>query len=274
MPLLAKILLYPIVFLLLVFAAFNLWGALTLGKITPDPNASIDPAANRVVMVFGATGSVGDGLLKAAIEDNNVETIHVVTRSTSPRIEAGVASGRVQKHIHADFENYDSLRPVLRTVNTVLWALGTSSLQVDEDTYTWIHVNFPIAFVTTWLEERTAGPMSFHNVTGMGTDPEGDQRWARDKGGTELQVATMGEGTGLRGFGYHSAFVRPTSEQSNVLIYALELLLKPGKLVIRGKSLGQAMLEISARTEELPNGTIIDNADSIAYAKAYQQRLQ
>jgi hypothetical protein len=29
------------------------------------------------------------------------------------------------------------------------------------------------------------------------------------------------------------------------------------------------MLEISARTGELANGTIIDNADSIAYARAY-----
>ncbi|MCR9104545.1 MAG: NmrA family NAD(P)-binding protein [Gammaproteobacteria bacterium] len=272
MPLLLKILIYPIVVLLLVIAAFDIWGALTLGKITPDENALIDPTANRVVMVFGATGSVGDGLLKAAMEDPDVKTIHVVTRSTSPRIDSGQASGRVQVHMHKDFENYDSLRPVLRTVNTVMWALGTSSLQVDEDTYTWIHVNFPIAFVTTWLEERTEGPMSFHNVTGMGTDPEGDQRWARDKGGTELQVAKMAEGTGLRGFGYRSAFVRPTSEQSNVLTYTLEFLLKPGKLVIPGKSLGQAMLEISARTQELPNGTLIDNADSIAYARAYQQR--
>jgi len=32
------------------------------------------------------------------------------------------------------------------------------------------------------------------------------------------------------------------------------------------------MLEISARTAELPNGTLIDNADSIAYADAYQSR--
>ena len=32
--------------------------------------------------------------------------------------------------------------------------------------------------------------------------------------------------------------------------------------------LGDAMLEISARTDELDNGTLIDNADSIAYAEA------
>jgi hypothetical protein len=33
------------------------------------------------------------------------------------------------------------------------------------------------------------------------------------------------------------------------------------------------MLEISARTGELPNGTLIDNADSIAYARAYREAV-
>ena len=35
--------------------------------------------------------------------------------------------------------------------------------------------------------------------------------------------------------------------------------------------LGGAMLEISARTQELANGSLIDNADSIAYAAAYRR---
>ena len=82
----------------------------------------------------------------------------------------------------------------------------------------------------------------------------------------------MAEGSGLRTFSYRSAFIRPTSEQSNIFHYLLELLLRPGALVIPGKELGAAMLEISVRTDELPNGTLIDNADSIAYAKAYRER--
>lgn len=270
---LRRLLVYPVIAFLVLLAGFNVWGALTLGTLTPADNAVIDPAANRVVMVFGATGSVGDGLLKAAMEDPSVEQVHVVTRRSSPRIDEGVASGRVVMHLHQDFEDYSALADVLGEVNTVLWALGTSSLQVDEDTYTWIHVDFPLAFVSAWLEKRTEGPMAFHNVTGMGTDPQGDQRWARDKGHTELKVAEMAQGTGLRGFAYRSAWIRPTSEQSGALVYFGEALLRPGHLVIPGRDLGAAMLEISARTEELPNGTIIDNKDSIDYAGAYRARL-
>jgi hypothetical protein len=224
-------------------------------------------------MVFGATGSVGDGLLEAAIEDPQVEKIYVVSRRSSPRIESGVSSGKVELILHQDFTDYTDLGGVLGEVNTVLWGLGTSSLNVDERTYTRIHVDFPMAFASAWLAARTEAPMAFHYVTGMGTDADGDAQWARDKGRAENELAVMVEGTGLRTFGYRSAFIRPTAAQANPAHYVLEALLRPGALVISGPDLGRAMLEISARTRELPNGTLIDNADSIAYAQAYAARV-
>ena len=271
MRLLKKGVLLVLTGFLILIAGFDIWGRLTLGTLTPDPQAIRDDNANRVVMVFGATGSVGDGLLKAAIEDPLVEEVHVVTRRTSPRIDAGVDSGRVQMHLLQDFTDYSSLANVLPWVNTVLWGLGTSSLNVDDATFTWIHVDFPVAFATAWLAAREEGPMAFHYVTGMGTDPVGSAHWAREKGRAERELAAMAEGTGLRSFSYRSAYIRPTTEEANPFAYVGELLLKPGHLVITSRALGQAMLEISARIDELPNGTLIDNADSIAYARAYTQ---
>ena len=76
-----------------------------------------------VVMVFGATGSAGDGVLKAAIQDPEVEKVYVITRRASPRIDAGVAAGRVEMRIHPDFGDYASLADILGEVDTVLWAL-------------------------------------------------------------------------------------------------------------------------------------------------------
>lgn len=270
MQLFKKLALATLVVLFLLVAGLNIWGYLTLGKLEPAKNPQRDPDANRVVMVFGATGSVGDGLLKAAMQDPDVGRIFVVSRRTSPRIDAGVASGRVELTLQDDFTDYSGLAGKLAQVNTVLWGLGTSSLQVDEATYTLIHVDFPVAFVTAWLAARTEAPMAFHYVTGMGTDAHGSAQWARDKGGAEITLAAMAAGTGLRTFGYRSAFIRPTSEQANPAHYALEALLTPGYLVISADDLGKAMLEISARTGELANGTVIDNADSIAYARAYR----
>jgi len=270
MNVIKKIAIFGFLAFVLMIAAFDLWGFFTLGKITPAEKPSRDQHANAVVMVFGATGSVGDGLLKAAIEDPNVNKVYVVTRSTSPRIDAGANSGKVEIRMHQDFTDYSSLADILGTVNTVLWGLGTTSLGAEDATYSRIHVDFPVAFVNAWLSARKAGPMSFHYVTGMGTDANGDQHWAREKGRAEHELAMLAAGSDLRTFSYRSAFVRPTTEQANAFHYILETLLRPGKLVISSSELGSAMLEISARTNELANGTLIDNADSIAYAEAYQ----
>ena len=84
-------------------------------------------------------------------------------------------------------------------------------------------------------------------------------------------AAAAAAGTGLRTFSYRSGFVRPTSDQANPGHHILEWLLRPGKLVVTATELGQAMLEISKRTAELPNGTLIDNGDTIAYARAYAE---
>ena len=154
----------------------------------------------------------------------------------------------------------------------ILILIGTTSIGMDPDTYTRIHVDFPIAFVSAWLEARSEAPMAFHYVTGIGTGEDESARWAQDKGRAERLVAEMATGTGLRTFGHRSAYIRPTSEQSNAGAYVLEWLLRPGDQVIRGTALGEAMLEISARTTELANGTLIDNADAIAYAQAYEER--
>jgi hypothetical protein len=256
---------------LVLIAGFDIWGYATQGSLTPDPNAYRDPEANKVVMVLGATGSAGDGLLKAAVEDPAVERVIVLTRRSSARIDAGVASGRIEMILHQDFTDYSELTDVLAQVNTVLWGLGTSSLQVDDATYTLIHVDFTLAFAKAWLAARPEGPMSLHYITGGGTDPEGDYHWAREKGRMEREMTALGEVSPMRFYSYHSAYIRPASENATVFNYLGELLLRPGKLVITSNALGDSMLEISARTTELPNGTQIDNADSIAYAQVHNQ---
>tara|TARA_R110002110_G_scaffold413729_1_gene641542 strand:+ start:22354 stop:23169 length:816 start_codon:yes stop_codon:yes gene_type:complete len=248
----------------------NIWGAVTLGTITPDPGATRSDSANRVVMVFGASGSAGDGLLKAAMDDPQVQTVYAVTRRLSPRMEQGQAEGRVQVILHKDFTDYSDLAATLADVNTVMWSLGTTSIGMDEDTYRWIHVDFPTAFVKAWLAARTEAPMAFHYVTGMGTGEEQSAQWAKDKGRAEREVSEMAQGTGLRTFGHRSGWIRPP--HGNALTAFAAWLLRPGHLVIEGADLGGAMLEISARLDDLPNGALLDNKDALTYARLYKER--
>lgn len=269
--------------ILVLIVGFNIWGALTQGTLNPDINQPRDGAANKVVMVFGATGSAGGGLLKAAIEDSDVKTIYVITRRVTPFIKTAVDSntdgsaetGKVTVIMQKDFTDYSKLSRELSETSTVLWGLGVSSLEVDEPTYTMIHVDFPAAFMSSWLTARKAAgkiasPMAFHFIAGMGTE-DSDAPWAHDKRKTERDMAAMAEGTGLRSFSYRSAYIRPISETTNTMHHITEALMRPGSMVITAKELGQAMLEISARTQDLANGTLLDNGESLAYVKLYAQ---
>lgn len=274
MKLIGKLLVWLVAAFVILIVGLNVWGRLTLGSHPPADDAQRDAAANRVVMVFGATGSAGDGLLEAAMTAPEVEKVYAVTRRLSPRLEAGKASGRVEVILLQDFTDYSGLTEQLAEVNTVLWGLGTTSVGMEPELYRHIHEDFPTSFVSAWLAARDGrGPMAFHYVTGMGTGEDESAQWAQDKGRAERRVAAMAEGTGLRTFGHRSAWIRPTDDNANLLIYLAEPLLMPGFMVIRGTDLGNAMLEISARTGELPNGALIDNKDAIDYADAYRKAV-
>ena len=105
------------------------------------------PASSANVVIFGASGTAGDGILEAALADPEIRKIHVITRRPTARIEEGVASGKVQMTLHRDYLDYSAIREQISEADAVYWAIGTSSVGVDEETYAMIHVDFPMRFV-------------------------------------------------------------------------------------------------------------------------------
>ena len=93
------ILMFTLGGLLALFVGLNIWGYLTLGTLQPAVDTPRDDRANEVVMIFGATGSAGGGLLVAAIEDPDVDRIYVVTRRSTPLLEASLDSDKVEIRI-------------------------------------------------------------------------------------------------------------------------------------------------------------------------------
>ena len=119
------------------------------------------------IAVFGATGKVGSGVLEAMMLNNDVNRIHVITRRSSPLIDEGVKSGSIEMTTHMDYTNYEALADLLKEVKSVYWALGTSALNVSDEQYSVIHVDFPLAFVKEWIR-ITGGnkKISFHLISG------------------------------------------------------------------------------------------------------------
>ena len=124
----------------------------------------------RTITLFGATGTVGDGLLKAALNEPGVRRIHVITRRSSPRIEEGVASGRVEITLHNDYLDYSEISEILAETDSVFWAIGLSAVGLDEQRYREIHIDYPINLLSEWIRvnRRKVGHLSLHKRRGCG----------------------------------------------------------------------------------------------------------
>jgi len=150
--------------LLVLFAAFYLFGAVSLA-LRDDSIAVFEgrPASLETIAIFGASGTAGDGILKAAMAAPEIRKIHVFTRRVTPRIEEGVTSGRVQMTLHMDYLDYAAIREQIAEVDAVFWAIGISARGVDEKTYGMIHVDFPRKFAEAWTS--IAKNPTFHFTT-------------------------------------------------------------------------------------------------------------
>jgi hypothetical protein len=234
-------------------------------------NPDTESYRHETIAIFGATGTAGDGVLKAAMNDPAARKIHVITRRTSPRIEAGVAAGMVQVTIHNDYLDYSQLRELLKGIETVYWALGTSAANVTEDQYGVIHVDFPVNMATEWLASRAIGEMSFHFVSGMSVSEDSRMMWAREKARAESSLFGLADGTNMRVVSYRPAYIVPTEEQANFGHNLMHMLLAPINLALRATLIGEAMLEASATGKQIGNRTILENRDVVNLSNDYHQ---
>jgi hypothetical protein len=156
------ILLAPVALFVFVYVAAAT--RLALDGRTPEPYDG-PRASYATVAIFGASGTAGDGILKSVMANPDIETIHVVTRRVTARMEQGVAQGKVRVTLHSDYVDYAALREHAAEYDAVYWAIGLSSVGVDEKTYGMIHVDFPVAFVTEWLNVGTKPDVSFHYIS-------------------------------------------------------------------------------------------------------------
>jgi hypothetical protein len=144
MPRIRILLLTPLALFALVYI-----GAAVMLAMRDDPIAVLEKPIPTIesIAIFGASGTAGDGILKAALESPQVQQIHAITRRTTPRIEQGVAAGKIRMTLHTDYLDYSAIADQIAAVDAVYWAIGISSLGVGEKTYGTIHVDYPASFV-------------------------------------------------------------------------------------------------------------------------------
>ena len=242
----------------------------TYNNVAPaydGPRASLDSVA-----IFGASGTAGDGILKAALANPEIGTIHVITRRETPRISEGVAAGKVEMTIHMDYLDYTAIQGQISDVDAVFWAIGLSSLGVEEDRYRRIHVEFPRRFVEAWMAVSTKAAISFHYISSSDISEDSGAMWARVKVEAEKALFGFAEGSKMRVIAYRPDYIGPTEEEAHLGQTLLYGFFKPLGAALRAQQIGQAMMEATARQAEFTNGDKLGTFKIVRYSDAYEGR--
>jgi uncharacterized protein YbjT (DUF2867 family) len=132
------------------------------------------------VLIFGATGMVGQGVLRECLQDAGVEHVQTVGRTAT-----GVRDPKLREIVHADLTSYASIEPQLSGFDACFFCLGVSSAGMREADYARVTYDITLAAAQTLV--RLNPGMTFVYVSGAGTDSSerGRMMWARVKGKTE-----------------------------------------------------------------------------------------
>jgi uncharacterized protein YbjT (DUF2867 family) len=209
------------------------------------------------VILFGASGMVGAGTLREALADPSVERVLSIGRRP-----CGVQHGKLREIVLADLFDTDALESQLAGWDACLWALGISSIGLDEASYARVTEELTLHWARVLL--RLNPRFSFCYCSAAGAD--GRTMWAR--------VRRRVEGA-LRAMPFvHAGCVRPGGIQpgpgirSRVRLYQAVIIMfrplfpllvwgAPG-LVTTSERLGKAMLQVvQGRTDRY----ILESAD-------------
>lgn len=133
------------------------------------------------VVIFGATGMVGKGVLLECLDDPRVEHVLLVSRQHSD-----VNHPKIRELLHDDFFDFTTIQSEFSKLDACFFCLGVTSVGMTEQEYYRLTYELTLAAATS-IAAVTAGRLTFCYVSGEGTDSteRGRRAWARIKGKTE-----------------------------------------------------------------------------------------
>jgi uncharacterized protein YbjT (DUF2867 family) len=213
------------------------------------------------VLIFGATGMVGQGVLRECLLAPDVE--RVVTLGRNP---TGQSDPKLSEIVHSTLTDYTALEPELIGFDACFFCLGVASAGMSEADYRAVTYDVTIAAAETLV--RLNPGMVFVYVSGTGTDSSetGRWMWARVKGATEnallrlpFKAAYMfrpGMIRPLHGIVSKTALYRAIYTVLDPVFPALQRFM-PGVLTTT-EQVGKAMLALARGASSKP---ILENAD-------------
>jgi uncharacterized protein YbjT (DUF2867 family) len=166
------------------------------------------------VLIFGATGMVGQGVLRECLLDPDVRLVETIGRSAT-----GVKDSKLKEVIHANLFDYSRIEDQLSGFDACFFCLGVSSSGMAEAEYERLTYQLTLAAARK-LAELNPG-MTFIYVSGVGTDSseKGRNMWARVKGKTENALLRL---PFKAAYMFRPGFIQPVhGEQSKTTLYRI-----------------------------------------------------
>jgi len=211
------------------------------------------------LLVFGATGLAGSGVLRACLEAPQVTEVRAVVRRST-----GVSDPKLREFLHDNYLEYLPIADAFTGIDACFFCLGASVSKAPvEADYRRIHQAYPMAATTMLRATSPAAP--FQYLSGKSTDLNSRWMWARVKAEAERDLIAAFEANCFRpgmidGKG-------PSSQTAIVeaLRPVLRAIFKPFRsMYIENVDIGRAMLEATTqklRRRTLENAEIRDLAD-------------
>lgn len=138
------------------------------------------------VLLFGATGMVGQGVLRECLDAEDVESVMILGRTSTDKKHP-----KLQEVVQTDLLDYSAVESKLQNLDACFFCLGVSSSGMSEADY--YHITYEITLAAARTLARLNPQMTFVYVSGAGTDSTGRGRimWARVKGKTENDLLRL-----------------------------------------------------------------------------------
>lgn len=139
------------------------------------------------VIIFGASGMVGQGVLRECLQAPDVEAVLVVGRR-----RLSLDHHKLRQLVQADLFDYSAVKDQLAGYDACFFCLGVSTSETDDAGFMKVNHDLPLAAGSVLVQQSPQ--MIFVYVSGGGTDSteQGPVMWARVKGKTENALQRLG----------------------------------------------------------------------------------
>jgi uncharacterized protein YbjT (DUF2867 family) len=153
------------------------------------------------VIITGATGMVGEGVMHVCLQHPQITEILVIGRRS-----CGVKHPKLKEIVTPNLADLSSIESQLSGYDACYFCLGVSSVGVSAEEYYRVTYALTMHFAETLCKYNPA--MTFCYVSGEGTDSseKGRMRWARVKGKTENDLMKLPFG---KVFAFRPGFMKP-----------------------------------------------------------------